>query len=784
MRTKNEEQYPVRILIDQGSELSFIREDLVQRVQLHRSAASIPLLGIGGTYSGRTKGSVEIQLQSIHDKTSSCLIRAFILSHLTTKLPPFNVSSPSWPHISGLQLADPDFSFTGPIHIIIGSDNYHAVIRPGLIPGDSSSPTAQQTIFGWVLCGPTSADDTPLSAQVYHCSPDLELQDLITRFWTQEELPNTIKTTLNEEEEECEKHFLTTHSRDTTGRYVVRLPLKANPSALGESKSKALGCLKRLFLQFSSKNTFQKLYVDFIDEYKHMGHMVEADRSSDQTSYEHYLPHHGVLRESSRTTKLRVVFNGSSRTSNGLSLNDILHAGAKLQTDICEILLWTRTHKVLFSIDIVKMFRQIAVHPDDWDLQRILWIGQDNQPIAYRLTTVTYGLTCAPFLALRTLQQLVKDEGHRFSKAIVPMTKGRYVDDIFGGADSTSEAKDIIHQLIQLCESGRFPLQKWSSNRPEILPQSNKETFSDVEIEPALYKILGLVWRPCSDTLHFSSTIPATSTITKRAIASDIAKLYDPLGLISPILIRAKIILQELWLLKIGWDEPLPTEIRERWITFRQQLLQIEQVSIPRWFGVLRSNTSTIEIHGFSDASQLTMAAAVYIRIPGDEDKGSVQLICSKTRVAPLKRLTIPRLELNAALLLARLIAKTTEALELHEATVICWSDSMVTLTWIRAHPSRWKDFVRNRVSALQEILPNGSWRYVPGKENPADLASRGLTPDQLIHHNLWWNGPKWLSESQTSWPSNEHRPAPDLNLEERPGHAMWPLVNLPTGSF
>ncbi|XP_029672391.1 uncharacterized protein LOC115241020 [Formica exsecta] len=366
------------MLIDQETELSFITENLVHRVQLYRSAASIPLLGIGGTYSSRTKGSVVIRLQSVHDTASSCQIRAFILLRLTTKLPPFNVSSPLWPYISGLQLADPDYSFIGPIDIIFGSDNYHVVIRPGLIPGDFSSPTAQQTIFGWVLCGLTLADKDPLSAQVYHCSPDFELQDLISRFWTQEELPNTTRATLNEEEEECEQHFLSTYSRDPTGRYVVRLPLKVNPSALGESKSKALGCLRRLFQQFSSKSTYQQLYVDFINEYQHMGHMVEADTSSGQTFPAHYLPHHGVLRENHRTTKLRVVFNGSSRTSNGLSLNDILHAGAKLQTDMCEILLWTRTHRVLFSADIVKMFRQVAVHPDDWDLQRILWFGKDN----------------------------------------------------------------------------------------------------------------------------------------------------------------------------------------------------------------------------------------------------------------------------------------------------------------------------------------------------------------------------------------------------------------------
>lgn len=145
-------------------------------------------------------------------------------------------------------------------------------------------------------------------------------------------------------------------------------------------------------------------------------------------------------------------------------------------------------------------------------------------------------------------------------------------------------------------------------------------------------------------------------------VASDIAKLYDPLGLISPILIKAKIILQELWLLKAGWDEPLPIEFQERWRAFRQQLLQLESLSIPRWLGVIRFDPSGIEIHGFSDASQLAMAAAVYLKVP-DNNNANTHLICSKIKVAPLKRLTIPRLELTAALLLARLITKIKKLL-------------------------------------------------------------------------------------------------------------------------
>ncbi|XP_072766499.1 uncharacterized protein [Anoplolepis gracilipes] len=194
---------------------------------------------------------------------------------------------------------------------------------------------------------------------------------------------------------------------------------------------------------------------------------------------------------------------------------------------------------------------QITIHQDDRDLQRVLWYDQNGRVIPHQFTTATYGLNCAPFLALRTILQLIKDEGQRFPKAIVPLIKSRYVDDIFGGADTIPEAKETIQQLTQLCEAGKFPLQKWNSNCTEVLLNSVIEMPSTVEFESSLCKILGLVWQPVTDTFHFEAAITSSaSTLTKRVVASKIARLYDPLGLIAPALIKAKIILQELWLTK------------------------------------------------------------------------------------------------------------------------------------------------------------------------------------------------------------------------------------------
>ncbi|XP_011860154.1 PREDICTED: uncharacterized protein LOC105557508 [Vollenhovia emeryi] len=552
---ENRATYPVRLLIDQGSELSFVSEEVVDRLKLPRRAAAIPLVGIGGSHFGKTRGLVTLRLRSLHDKLSSCTFNTFVLSRLLVKLPSFPVSSRSWPHIKNLPLADPEFYRCGPVDIIIGSDNYGSIILKGLIKANQHEPIAQKTIFGWILSGPSgSLNDNSSEAIDFHCSTDQDLHNLLARFWTQEDLPSSISASLSPDEVDCENHFLSTHTRNPSGRFIVRLPLKSPSSLLGDSRETALRCLWRITKRLSSDLPYKRLYENFIQEYRALGHMVEATLP-DNFANIYYLPHHGILKQEGDNSKIRVVFNGSSRTSSGVSLNEILHSGAKLQTDIADILLWLRIHRYLFSADIEKMFRQIAVHPEDWNYQRIIWFGPDQQPVDFCLTTVTYGLSCAPFLALRCLQQLVHDDGPKFPKAILPMTKGRYVDDIFGGADTIDEAKEIAHQVNELCKLGEFSLRKWSGNRPELLPctltsDSNNSPVVDINLSPV--KVLGLVWKLESDIFIFYGQPLHTDKLSKRIILSDLSKVYDPLGLVALIIIRGKIIMQELWLLKSG----------------------------------------------------------------------------------------------------------------------------------------------------------------------------------------------------------------------------------------
>ena len=247
------------------------------------------------------------------------------------------------------------------------------------------------------------------------------------------------------------------------------------------------------------------------------------------------------------------------------------------------------------------------------------------------------------------------------------------------------------------------------------------------------------------------------------------------MGLISPTLVVAKILFQRLWLAGIEWDDPLPPDIQHAWLQWRTQICQLQQLRIPRCITTSRVHDPCYQLCGFSDASERAYAAVVYLRAVGSNGSTMVNLVTGKTKVAPLKPLSLPRLELSAAWLLARLLKRIGDVLSSLNPEVLALTDSLITLQWIRGHPSRWKTFVANRVSEIQDLCPPVHWRYVPSKDNPADCASRGLNADELCNFKLWWNGPSWLQQGTSSppQPRMDHNAQKTVDEEQRKNVCM-----------
>ncbi|XP_071057554.1 uncharacterized protein [Onthophagus taurus] len=405
------------------------------------------------------------------------------------------------------------------------------------------------------------------------------------------------------------------------------------------------------------------------------------------------------------------------------------------------------------------MYRQIRISKEDEPFQRILWRFNTSEPIQeYKLMTVTYGTTAAPYLAVKTLQQLAQDERSNFPEASKVVLEDFYVDDVLSGADSITEAQIVRKQLNEMLKIGGFLLRKWTCNKPELLQSIpiSLRAQADREIaEDWLTKSLGVYWAPLTDTFRFQVNVIINENPTKRHILSEVAKLFDPLGWLAPVVIKAKILIQELWLQELEWDQSVPDQVKHPWLQFQEELKALEEINLPRWIKTRKG--SKVELHGFCDASEKAYGAVIYARCPNENGKITSTLVIAKSKVAPARtKSTLPRLELCAAVLLARLFKRTTRTLKLDQETpLFAWSDSTITLAWIKGDPAKWKTFVTNRVVEINNTISKEHWRHVSGEENPADIISRGIHPEKLVQHQVWWNGPSWLLKERC-WPQQE----------------------------
>jgi len=500
------------------------------------------------------------------------------------------------------------------------------------------------------------------------------------------------------------------------------------------------------------------------------------------TTYEegqpcYYLPHHPVFKETSSTTKTRVVFDGSAKSSNRLSLNDILQVGPTVQPDLYSTVLRFRTHQVCFTADIAKMYQQIIMHPQDRILQRILWRQSPEQPIQeYQLTTVTYGTSAAPFLATRCLKKLADDSLATCPRAAQILSKDFYVDDLLSGTTTTKEAIQLRQELSTLLQTAGFTLRKWASNNQQFLdtiPEELKESQQTLSLDNKDgVSTLGLLWHPSSDQLQVKDNSASTSknstVSTKRNVLARIASIFDPLGLLSPIVIAHKMFLQKLWQDNLLCDKQLQQHRQEEWNHLLHAIPKMSQIYIPR--KVICANASNIQLHGFCDSSEQAYGAYLYIRSTDHNDNTFCPLLCSSSKVAPLKKLTIPRLELCAAVPLAKLFKRVIQSLNGVIHVSYLWTDSSIVLTWIQGPSTRWKTFVGNRVAFIQEETPSAIWQHVPSQNNPADLISRGADPTTLATSTFWWNSPEWITRDPSAWPVADFD-TPTANLETKTVH-------------
>ncbi|XP_053686410.1 uncharacterized protein LOC128735951 [Sabethes cyaneus] len=678
------------LVMDSGSMCSFITKKLANTLNLRRTKVDIAVSGIGET-SKQIKRKLTATIKSKLLSYSTTL-DFLILKKPTVCLPTTATDVSSW-KFPEVTLADPYFHIPADIDMIVGGEIYHDLHTGNKVLFGEGQPVFVETAFGWTVTGKVSIQLSEIPRVCHLTTVDRNLEQALQKFWELEAVEPCSKFTT--EENLCEELYATTTTRDSSGRYVVSLPLTRDPLVtLGNSRTIAERCLLNLERRFKRDPTTKEAYCRFVEEYKRLNHMVKLVDPVDETQPHCYLPHHPVFKESSITTKIRVVYNASCKTSSGFSVNDLQLVGLVVQEDLLSIHIRFRIHQIAFVADVEKMYRQILLNPSCRRYQLILWRPNPDQPIAtYELQTVTYGFASAPFLATRTLQQIALDAAVTYPAAAAAAQRDFYVDDFLSGADTAESAIRIRREMSAMLSAAGFPLRKWASNSPEVLADIPTEDrafaeYHDLQDDQSV-STLGLIWDPRSDVMRFKVQLPLPApTLTKRKIMSYVAQIFDQLGLVGPVIVIAKLFMQRLWSLKTDegdsyeWDRPLAPSLQTEWKEFHGTLDTIATLRIPRCVSL--ANATSFQLHFFSDASQRAYGVCCYVRSECAESV-HVQLLTPKSKVAPLAK--------------PQTIARTS---------------------------------------------------------NPADPLSRGVNPVDIEQHSLWWNGPDWLSLPPSLWPVSE----------------------------
>ena len=802
---------PVRILLDTGSQRTYITTRLKSRLNLSPVKSETLHLNTFGDerYTKQQCDVVNLRLQGSQGEIKiSALCFPKICSAVSAK-----VNIDNHVHLQGLELADMSIAETGQqdIDVLIGSDYYFDIVSGDVIRG-CSGPVPVSSMFGWVLSGPTSAEEsrekfattnliierpelmTLSPFDISHSEND-ELCNALQKFWDIESLGVREKPPVSQSDG---GEFLESiHFNENEGRYEVGLPWKEGLVPASNEYELCVTRLRQLHSRLKKNKELLRDYDNVIKDQVKSG-IIEAvpEHNYDQAPM-HFLPHHGVIRSNRETTKLRVVFDGSAKSDKSTaSINECLEKGPNLVPHLFDIVVKFRGYPIAVVADIEKAFHQIQINPEDRSMLRFLWfddIEKDRPQIKqYQFRRLVFGLTPSPAILASTIKLHLSKYKEKEPEVTSLLSSSFYVDDLAGGVFRENETVNLYDKAQEIMKDGGFSLRKWNSNcqsfrekikqdeerrGPSVWESPPKESEStqnlkkeesssakDDKLETEqLVKILGIYWDvirdefryDLSELIEYAEALPAT----KRCVLKLSAKIFDPIGLLTPFTISMKVLFQDLCVERVNWDENLEGEALAKWKTFINDLNALKNIRVPRCYAnysPAQSAVCSYQIHGFSDASKRAYAAVVYLRTAFSNGEIQVNIMTSKTRVAPSKRQSIPRLELLGAALLAQLVHSTQQTLQsvLPIEGTFLWTDSFTTLCWIK-NAKAWKPYIQHRVSRIRELTNEANWNFCPGELNPADLPSRGCGGEQLAQNQTWWNGPKFLKLVREHWPES-----------------------------
>ncbi len=789
------ERMTIRVLMDSGSTTNLIQRHVAAHMALQGDPVYLQVNVAGGKTSTTTKEkNVTFYLESLDGKWQSEEMAATTMNQVVKPLQPKQIDLETYPQTRGIQLIDPPTNKKSEIHLLLGEPYFSQYTIGPHVMGGIDEPGVVNTVFGFVLCGAQPEHE------LAHARVLTTIPNDISFLWEMDRAGIEDESHLTVEEAEVEDFMAkNTHYNKEEKRYYTCLPWKLDPKEFLDNnfeRAKAI-CLTTARRNAKQVHLVQEAFQQ-LRKYNFAEEVPTNEIMPTDGRFFYYLETHAVVRPERETTKARLVMNAAAKDrETKKSLNDCLYTGRNLINLIPEVLIRFRQFKYGLVVDISKMFHNVAIKKESKDRDAVRYLQpefDENGSVVnikiMRHTALPFGLTSSPYQAIYVLQhhlEKIKKENGYLSHYINKIQRGMYVDDTVISASTPEEIRDIVETMKKCFGSCSMQFHKALTNNNELLlcKLQEKDLLQKSESD-----ILGLHWDATSDTLSLieaATTPKKENQETKRAILSQLASIHDVLGLSGPFVIRAKLLMQEVWERKCDWDDPVPEDLQIKYQKWKSEIPLLKDLKIPRW--IKRGSDDNIYIASFGDSSLNSYAAVTFLVIKAKAGETESHLIMSKSRVAPKKlfkvkkmkneKLTITRLELCGQVLNSKLAEFVRNTLNLPKENVHLFCDSKVTLGRLQQGPYGYCQYVGNRIRSCLNLFPADQFHYIDTKENPADLSTRGETLTSLLKATLWWHGPHLLSRPVEEWQGRPLQPEDDkdINNIERIKKLQIPVV-------
>ncbi|XP_065093953.1 uncharacterized protein LOC135714509 [Ochlerotatus camptorhynchus] len=717
--------------IDDGSELTLMEQSLAEELGVEGPKKSLCLKWTGGTRKLENE-SQQVNLQISGARSSK----------------KYDLAGRKYPHLSGLPLES--YHDISP-RILIGLDNTDLGHGFKSREGKPNEPIAVKTRLGWMVYGNCTGKQDTIGYLNYHsvqtCECNREYDDGLHKamksYFALDSLGiiKPSKLLLSKEDQRAQS-LLESLTRPMNNRYESCLLWKYDHVRLPDSKGMAFRRWKCLETRMIKDPELAEALKLKMHEHISKGYVLG---------------------------EVQLDLNDESQQAwkDTLSVGCCSHCAPKgpdQLTSLLSVLIRFREFRVAVCGDIREMFHQIQMLLEDQHCQRFFWMDDDeSEPSVYVVQVMTFGACCSPSTAQHVKNTNAKKFEQDYPDAVDAIIKRHYVDDMLVSTETEEEAVKLAQDVKKIHEHAGFEIRNWISNsamvQATLKGAATEEKNLNIGEEATTEKVFGMWWNTSNDCFTYKlssrydeALLSGSRRPTKREVLRTLMMIYDPLGFIAHLLMFLKVLLQEIWRTLVGWDDPIEDLQFEKWLKWLAVFPDMRLVEVPRCYRSLTSVEAEVEMHTFVDASENGFAAVVYLRFR----EGNViecALAGAKTRVAPLKFLSIPRSELQAALLGVRLADTILASLSIKIYKRYFWTDSKDVLCWLASDHRRYSQFVAFRVSEILESTDVNEWRWVPTKQNVADEGTKWIRVPDFSSDSRWFRGPDFLKEDEHGWP-------------------------------